>query len=139
VTNIHGVETNPRPRRPRRLRNAIWRALTLRCPRCGSGPLYKGFLTMHERCPSCGLGFEREHGFFVGAIYINYAGTVAVALAAFYALELGTSVPFAWRLAVAVVCAALFPLFFYRYSKSFWLGLDWFVNPDEGPPLRRAR
>ena len=122
-----------------RLTRALGRAIRLRCPRCGATPLFRGWFRMAESCALCGLRFERAQGYFVGAIYINYAGTVAVALAAFYALELGTSVPFAWRLAVAVACAALFPLFFYRYSKSLWLGLDWFVNPDERPPLRRAR
>jgi uncharacterized protein (DUF983 family) len=117
----------------------VVRAVRLRCPRCGTGPLFEGWLKMHERCPNCLLNFEREHGFFVGAIYINYALTVLVALASFYALELFTPVPFAWRLACAVVCAALFPLVFYRYSKSFWLSLDWFVDPEARASLRRAR
>src|SRR6059036_1247037 len=33
---------------------------------------------MHERCAACGLRYEREQGYFVGAIYINYAVTVAI-------------------------------------------------------------
>jgi uncharacterized protein (DUF983 family) len=30
-------------------------ALFCRCPRCGIGPLYKGLLTIRDRCGSCGL------------------------------------------------------------------------------------
>src|SRR5262245_39647911 len=43
------------------------------CPRCGGGPLYRGWFRMKERCPSCGYRFEREDGFFVGAYLINFA------------------------------------------------------------------
>jgi len=27
---------------------------------------------MHERCPACGLRFEREPGYFTGAMYLSY-------------------------------------------------------------------
>ena len=28
---------------------------------------------MFERCPVCGLKFEREQGYFLGAMYVSYA------------------------------------------------------------------
>jgi len=28
---------------------------------------------MRERCPACDLKFEREEGYFLGAMYIGYA------------------------------------------------------------------
>lgn len=139
MTDRRAPSSMPAPSPRRHVRRAVLRAVRLLCPRCGTGRLFDGFWKMRERCPTCQLNFEREHGFFVGAIYINYAGTVLVALASFYALELFTAVPFQWRLALAVACAAVFPLFFYRYSKSLWLGLDWFVDPDARASLRRAR
>lgn len=33
-----------------------------RCPRCGEGPLFRRGITFHERCSSCGLRFQRNHG-----------------------------------------------------------------------------
>ncbi len=30
-----------------------------KCPRCGRGPLYSGFLTVAERCPVCGLDLQK--------------------------------------------------------------------------------
>ncbi len=30
-------------------------ALNCRCPGCGEGPLYRGFLNVRERCDRCGL------------------------------------------------------------------------------------
>ncbi len=35
-----------------------WKAgLRCRCPRCGEGALFSGFLTVAERCEACGLDF----------------------------------------------------------------------------------
>ena len=35
---------------------------------------------MNERCPACGLKFEREDGYFLGALYIGYGlGIAAIA------------------------------------------------------------
>jgi uncharacterized protein (DUF983 family) len=28
------------------------------CPRCGKGPLFRGFLTIRDRCPVCGLDYS---------------------------------------------------------------------------------
>jgi uncharacterized protein (DUF983 family) len=32
--------------------------LLCRCPRCGKGSLYKGFLGLRECCPKCGLDYS---------------------------------------------------------------------------------
>src|SRR3954470_21955357 len=58
----------------------------LLCPRCREAkiftrPLYTGVPAMHTTCPACGLKFEREPGYFLGAMYISYAlGSLLVAL-----------------------------------------------------------
>jgi uncharacterized protein (DUF983 family) len=33
-------------------------AVTARCPRCGQGPLFRGPLTLRERCSSCNLDYK---------------------------------------------------------------------------------
>ena len=53
--------------------------IRLRCPRCGVGRLYAKPFKMFDDCPTCNLRFEREQGYFIGAMYINYAATVAIA------------------------------------------------------------
>ena len=37
---------------------AIPTGLKGRCPRCGEGHLFSGFLTLNDTCPSCGLDFS---------------------------------------------------------------------------------
>ena len=75
------------------------RALRLRCPRCGETPLFRGWFTMELACRLCGLRFERAQGYFVGAIYINYAVTTVIAVGGYFLLwrwlDLSTGAQFA--------------------------------------------
>jgi hypothetical protein len=41
-----------------------------RCPRCLHGQVFATLFRMHEQCPLCGLSFEREPGYFTGAMYL---------------------------------------------------------------------
>jgi len=49
----------------------LWRALTLRCPHCGSGRILSDWFHLKEHCPRCGLHLEREENdYFLGAYMI---------------------------------------------------------------------
>jgi uncharacterized protein (DUF983 family) len=89
---------------------------------------------MLERCSSCGLVFERETGYFIGAIYINYALTIGLALAGYFLLEAWLQPSPLWQVGVWGTFAVLFPLWSFRYSKAFWLALDHVVDPQGGEP-----
>jgi uncharacterized protein (DUF983 family) len=103
--------------------------LRLKCPRCGAGPLYAKPFKMLANCPACGLKFEREQGYFVGAIYINYAATVAIAVPGFFLLDTFAGLTINHQLALWVPFAVIFPLIFFHHSRSLWLVLDHFFNP----------
>src|SRR5262249_35817090 len=110
----------PRPPGPMERRGSarvlriLPRRLRLRRPRCGRTGLYAGWFAMHPRCAACGLRYEREQGYFVGAIYINYAVTVGVAAGAVLALDWTIGLTLAEQLALGIVLAALVPLAFFR-------------------------
>jgi uncharacterized protein (DUF983 family) len=123
-----------------RLRRVLGRALRLRCPRCGQTRLYAGWFRMHERCAACGLRYEREPGYFVGAIYVNYAVTVAVAAGTVLVLDALVGRSLARQLALGIALAALVPLVFFRYSRSLWLSVDYLVTlADERSERNRRR
>jgi uncharacterized protein (DUF983 family) len=107
------------------------RAFGLRCPRCGEAPLFVNLVRMAPRCPVCGLAFERETGYFIGAIYINYGLTVGIAVAGYFLLEAWLAPPTAWQVTGWAVFAVVFPLWSFRYSKSLWLALDHLVDPTD--------
>ncbi|MCA1613698.1 MAG: hypothetical protein LC800_06020, partial [Acidobacteria bacterium] len=49
----------------------LLRGLALRCPVCGRSSIAKQPFRIRHYCPRCGALFQREEGFFVGAIAIN--------------------------------------------------------------------
>ena len=53
-----------------------------RCPRCGRGALFQGFLTLRDHCPVCGLGLaghDSGDGPAVFVIFILSFGIVGLA------------------------------------------------------------
>jgi len=100
------------------------RALRLRCPICGESKLFSGLFTMKKQCEHCGTTFEREPGFFLGSIYINY-GLTALLVAIFYPALLFTDTvketPLLWGCFLFTI---VFPLLLFRHSRSLWLGFD---------------
>lgn len=98
------------------------RGLLLRCPRCGVGRLYSGFFTMTPACSTCALDFYPEHGYYVGAMYLNYAMTVGIMLPV--GLLLQGRLP-AWQIVGPIlVLGLLFPVLFFRWSRSLWLSIE---------------
>jgi uncharacterized protein (DUF983 family) len=104
------------------------------CPRCRQGPIYRlplwrGFLAMHERCPVCGLKFEREPGYFLGALYFSYAMSIPPGLLLVLLLWRITR----WPFDLVMLCAflAYLPLVppVTRWARVLWLYLDWHFDP----------
>ncbi len=89
-----------------------------------------GRFTMARSCALCGLVFERAQGYFVGAIYLNYAATALIVMGGYLTLWRLTTLSPAAQLALWVPVAIVFPLWFFRYSRSFWLALEYALNPE---------
>ncbi len=105
---------------------AVWRGVRRRCPRCGRGRLFKRFFSLVPRCPGCGLRFEREEGYWVGAMIVNIAVTelaFGVVLVAGIALW-WPDVPWVTLTVTAVVVNAVVPILFYPSSKTIWMAMD---------------
>ena len=57
-------------------------ALTCRCPRCGEGKLFKGFLTLRPRCDACGLDYDFVDAGDGPAVFVILAAGFIVVVAA---------------------------------------------------------
>ena len=114
----------------RAVRLLVW-GLGLRCPRCGAGALLRTWFSMHERYAVCQLRFEREQGYFLGAMYINYGVTVVLALIGAFALECWTVVSLTQQLLLWIGFGSLFPVLFFRHSRGLWLAFDHIFDPVE--------
>jgi len=85
---------------------------------------------MNDTCGSCGLAFRPEPGYYVGAMYVNYLTTAAVGLAA--GLTLLDRVPLPALLVALAAFGLVFPVVFFRYSRSLWLALDQYIHSVVG-------
>jgi uncharacterized protein (DUF983 family) len=97
-----------------------------RCPRCGGGGIFASLNELHDRCPTCGLGFEREDGYWLGAMWIAIS-LVEVVFGVFFVggmLLTWPDVPWTFLLVVGLVLNGLIPIVGYGWSKTVWLGID---------------
>ena len=94
--------------------------------------MFRTLATMYPSCPVCGTRFEREPGYFVGAMYISYGLAIPLYLAIVFLLE---AILHGWSdLAVYATALALFvpfaPLLF-RVSRLLWMYLDRAIDRNE--------
>jgi uncharacterized protein (DUF983 family) len=60
----------------------IARGLAGRCPRCGKGRLFEGFLGLRPRCEACGLDFDFADAGDGPAVFVILIGGAIVVFAA---------------------------------------------------------
>lgn len=109
------------------------RGARLRCPACGERSVFRSPFRVRPHCPACGTVFQREEGFFVGAIMLNVVTTEAAVLAAAGLCLLLLPGRAATLLSLLFAVALLFPVAFYHHAWSLWLAGDHLV---EGLPKK---
>jgi uncharacterized protein (DUF983 family) len=110
------------------------RALLLqRCPRCLRGQVFSGLTSMRESCPVCAHRFEREPGYFIGALYASYFLAVPILVLLTFLIH-WLFLPH-WRLhyvaLVAVLPYLLLVPIVFRYSRLIWMHIDYPPPADE--------
>jgi uncharacterized protein (DUF983 family) len=102
-----------------------------RCPRCNAGRIFRGRLSMHPTCPTCGLRFEREPGYFTGAMYVSYALALPVmATCAGVVYLVAPSLSFEATIGVAALLFLPFVPLLFRASRIIWIHLDQTIDPS---------
>jgi uncharacterized protein (DUF983 family) len=111
--------------------------LTCRCPACGKGRLFRGFLGLRPRCESCGLDFAFADSDDGPAVFIILLAGLVVVFAAL-AVELTYHPPY-WVHAVLwvplIFAVTLLPL---RPMKGLMIALQYHHKAAEGRAERDA-
>jgi uncharacterized protein (DUF983 family) len=123
----------------------LTRGLAKRCPRCGKGGLFSRWTEMADACPRCGLVFEQEEGYWVGALTINTMVSLVLfsLVITVYVVATWPDTPVLLAIVFGSLAAIVFPFLFYPFSKTLWVALDlalfnpWRMEPGTG--LRRSR
>ena len=92
------------------------RAMRLRCPHCGGGPIFTSWSRLLPACPVCGLGLERgEQGYWLGAYFFNLMAmeTVFSVWVAGFLLATWPDPPWDLFQVSTVVLMVVFPFLFF--------------------------
>jgi len=106
----------------------IHNILKEKCPNCGDGDVYekkKNFFelpVMKDKCDSCHYYFDREPGYFLGAMYISYGLAVFQAILTFLLVNVflpGIPTITVVLIILAVIC--MFSLKNYKLSRIIYM------------------
>ena len=113
------------------------------CPRCRTGKIFRpnvhwgadwgaywGFPKMNDCCPVCNLLFNREPGYFLGAMYISYALGLALVAALGAILWLQTGWGFTKVVLSALVIFLPFAPMLTFLSRVLWIYFDQTIDPE---------
>jgi uncharacterized protein (DUF983 family) len=110
---------------PRSLGTAVWNGMKLRCPHCGEGHLFRGYLKVADKCDACGeeLHFHRADD-FPPYLAIIIVGHLIVGL--MLHLEMAYEDVAPWVYMVTMLPAAIIlPLVMLPSIKGAVVGLQW--------------
>jgi uncharacterized protein (DUF983 family) len=110
--------------------------LRQRCPRCRAGSIFpysifRGFPRMCERCTVCDLKFQREEGYFLGAMYISFG--LALVIISLIAVLLWAitgwwiTKDMTWAVVLFLPLAPAISLF----ARVLWIYLDQTFDPEK--------
>jgi len=88
---------------------------------------------MNVACPVCGFVFDRESGYFAGAMVVGYAIAVPILAVMVIALIMLGGLDVVVALIIGNTAYLFLVPFIFRYSRVLWLHLDWLIDPAERP------
>ncbi len=132
--------TTAKPTFLRQCWNYFWRATWLKCPVCGTQPMFpplgrtrsmSDWLTPLDGCPRCGYPYEREPGYFLMSIWaVGYIVAAAAGVAVFIYLQVWHTDMATWKIIVlSALAAVVVNIIFARHAKAYFLAIDHLADP----------
>ena len=120
------------------LPQTVMRGLRCKCPRCGQGGLFGGFLSPRPACEACGLDYAfTDAGDGPAVFVILLAGFVVVGCA--LVVEMRYQPPYWLHAVLWVPLIAVFTLLPLRPMKALMIALQYHHKAAEGRPVARGR
>lgn len=101
-----------------------------KCPNCEKGDVFANhgnvfkfrLPEMYKNCKVCNYYFEREPGYYWGAMYFSYALAIAQAIAVYIICWFLFDDPYDYRIVILILLALLLLTFVnLRYSRLLWM------------------
>lgn len=105
--------------------------LRCRCPRCGRGALFKGFLTLAPACGVCGLDFSFADP-ADGPAFFSMTGVGLLIMGLFAWVEVAYRPPIWFHLAVTLPLLVIGCLAVLRPIKGWLVASQYYHKAEEG-------
>lgn len=111
----------------------VWRALRLRCPRCGGRGILASWMKLEARCPQCDLALDRGEtdDYWLGAFAINWVVGEGIALIVALLVLFATWPDSGIALWTGITLAVIVPVALFPFSRTVWLAIDLAIRPAE--------
>lgn len=83
---------------------------------------------MNDVCPSCGIRFEREQGYFLGALVVAYVMSALSMIPTIVYLVLFAEASVVTTIFVPSLQVLLLNPLFFMYSRLIWMYVDRGMN-----------
>ncbi len=125
----------------------LYSIATNTCPKCNVGAFFKtnnpydlkNFDKLNSYCEYCGESFKREPGFYIGAMYISYALTVAMTVTAFVGFVLIFDFKIEYVLAGLILAILLLLPILFRTARIIWINIFVKYNPEKNEMAKQMR
>lgn len=99
-----------------------------KCPNCSKGLVFKKsdgvfkMPVMYEKCEECSYQFDREPGYFLGAMYISYGFAVLQAIIAFVlTFYFFPNLSTFWQVIIIIFVLLVFAKKNYKISRILYI------------------
>jgi uncharacterized protein (DUF983 family) len=106
-----------------------------KCPRCGRGPLFSGYLTVAKSCNNCGLSFSfADAG--DGAAWFVLLFVCVFGVGSILGIEVAYSPPYWVHVLIAIPVLIILPMVMLRPVKGMFLCQQWKTGAREGREVK---
>lgn len=127
------------------LKDVLYSTLANKCPQCHQSNVFvtnnpynlKRFDKMNVTCDCCGVRFEKEPGFYQGAMYVSYALMVGWFVITWVFDTYVTQAEIKYYLAFLITTTILFMPLTFRISRLLWI--NFFIHYDKSKIIGKIR
>jgi uncharacterized protein (DUF983 family) len=102
-----------------------------KCPRCGRGKLFSGYLTVAKSCSSCGLSYDfADSG--DGATWFVMLFACVFGVGSILGVEVAYSPAWYVHVMIAIPVLIILPMIMLRPAKGFLICQQWVTSAQEG-------
>jgi uncharacterized protein (DUF983 family) len=102
-----------------------------KCPRCGKGKLFAGYLTVAKSCSNCGLSFSFADAGDAAAWFVMLFACV-FGVGSILGVEVAYSPPYWVHALIAIPTLIVIPMLLLRPLKGAFLAQQWKTGAQEG-------